>query len=281
MLTREECAKRWQHSLDPNIDHSEWSTQDEDRLLLAVSIHGRNWKTIGQKEFPTRSTTDIKNRWVRNRHPAQHHLLILMARHDIVDRKRRQAAGSGSTEASSSSTLTLAHPPNLAEADFDSESDSSEELLDDALLDIDCLLGASEHNGGYASMASSPSSMAETPETQTGSTLGSIPDPGRQSRCAPGSADDLFGQRPLPWDDGPMVLDPWQPDAPYLERPVQTPIPRRPSGLMGGGKEMTATSTPTSQTTLILEDAQPDTLNTIINTLLQNGTKFQMSLQAG
>lgn len=61
-LIAQECAKRWQHSLDPSLDHSEWKTQDDDRLLAAVTIYGRNWKTIKDREFPGRSTTDIKNR---------------------------------------------------------------------------------------------------------------------------------------------------------------------------------------------------------------------------
>ena len=61
----EECAKRWQHSLDPNIDHSEWTTEDDERLMDTVGTYGRNWKMIGQKEFPCRSATDLKNRYVR------------------------------------------------------------------------------------------------------------------------------------------------------------------------------------------------------------------------
>ena len=61
-LIAQECAKRWQHSLDPSLDHSEWKNHDDDRLLAAVTMYGRNWKTIKDREFPGRSTTDIKNR---------------------------------------------------------------------------------------------------------------------------------------------------------------------------------------------------------------------------
>lgn len=57
-----ECAKRWQHSLDPSLDHSEWVPEDDARLLAAVDSYGRVWKTIGDKEFPGRSTTELKNR---------------------------------------------------------------------------------------------------------------------------------------------------------------------------------------------------------------------------
>jgi len=38
--------------------------EDDDRLLEAVGVYGRVWKSIGEKEFPGRSATDIKNRLV-------------------------------------------------------------------------------------------------------------------------------------------------------------------------------------------------------------------------
>ena len=57
-----ECAKRWQHSLDPALDHSMWIPEDDERLIEAVSMYGRNWRTISEKEFPLRSPTDLKNR---------------------------------------------------------------------------------------------------------------------------------------------------------------------------------------------------------------------------
>lgn len=59
---REECAKRWRHALDPNIDHSEWTEDEDKRLVNAVKQFGHNWRSISNKEFPSRSTTDIKNR---------------------------------------------------------------------------------------------------------------------------------------------------------------------------------------------------------------------------
>jgi hypothetical protein len=62
LLISQECAKRWQHSLDPNLDHSEWKEQDDDRLLAAATLYGRNWKMIKDREIPDRSATDIKNR---------------------------------------------------------------------------------------------------------------------------------------------------------------------------------------------------------------------------
>ncbi|ESZ92050.1 hypothetical protein SBOR_7550 [Sclerotinia borealis F-4128] len=60
----DQCAKRWYHFLDPNISHEDWDSDEEARLLEAVLVHGRSWKSISEKEFPNRSPTDIKNRYV-------------------------------------------------------------------------------------------------------------------------------------------------------------------------------------------------------------------------
>jgi Myb-like DNA-binding domain len=58
----DQCAKRWQHALDPNIMHREWEQDEDERLLRAVESQGRVWSRLAEKEFPNRSATDIKNR---------------------------------------------------------------------------------------------------------------------------------------------------------------------------------------------------------------------------
>ncbi|KAL6708038.1 hypothetical protein ACN47E_003472 [Coniothyrium glycines] len=59
----DQCAKRWQQSLDPDLDRSEWR-ESEDRLLLdATQRLGRHWKDIQRENFPGRSKNDIKNRY--------------------------------------------------------------------------------------------------------------------------------------------------------------------------------------------------------------------------
>lgn len=59
-----ECASRWRNHLDSNINHSEW-TEDEDQCLLnAFRIYGSNWKMIQFLELSSRSTQDIRNRYV-------------------------------------------------------------------------------------------------------------------------------------------------------------------------------------------------------------------------
>ncbi|KAA8645082.1 uncharacterized protein ATNIH1004_009294 [Aspergillus tanneri] len=60
--TSEQYSKRWKHVLDPNLNHSPW-TQDEDGFLLAsVEQHGRNWKMISEMYFKNRAALSLKNR---------------------------------------------------------------------------------------------------------------------------------------------------------------------------------------------------------------------------
>lgn len=58
----DQCAKRWQQSLDPDLDRSDWR-EEEDRILIdAVGNYGRHWKDIQKAHFPGRSKNCIKNR---------------------------------------------------------------------------------------------------------------------------------------------------------------------------------------------------------------------------
>lgn len=77
-----ECAKRWQQSLDPDLDRSEWKDTDvsiqetnqrqpfaniytQDQILIdAVHRYGRHWKDIQRQHFQGRSKNCIKNRYV-------------------------------------------------------------------------------------------------------------------------------------------------------------------------------------------------------------------------
>ncbi|KAF2732136.1 transcription factor, Myb superfamily [Polyplosphaeria fusca] len=58
----DQCAKRWQQSLDPDLDRSEWRETEDEILIQAVQKFGRHWKDIQRQCFPTRSKNCIKNR---------------------------------------------------------------------------------------------------------------------------------------------------------------------------------------------------------------------------
>lgn len=73
-----ECAKRWQHSLDPSLDRSEWKPDEYARLQQAVAKYGRSWKVIAEKEFPGRSNTDLKNRLALSEERALRNMSVSM-----------------------------------------------------------------------------------------------------------------------------------------------------------------------------------------------------------
>ncbi|PSN71244.1 hypothetical protein BS50DRAFT_570638 [Corynespora cassiicola Philippines] len=59
----DQCAKRWQQSLDPDLDRSEWRDSDDKILIEAVQRLGRHWKDIQRDHFQGRSKNCIKNRY--------------------------------------------------------------------------------------------------------------------------------------------------------------------------------------------------------------------------
>ncbi|KAK1777397.1 hypothetical protein QBC45DRAFT_188751 [Copromyces sp. CBS 386.78] len=80
----DQCWKRWYDCLDPKIDRSPW-TPDEDILLLQiVSQQGRNWTEIVNTHFPNRTSLAAKNRY------------------SILRRRQEPASSSASSPASTS-----------------------------------------------------------------------------------------------------------------------------------------------------------------------------------
>ncbi|KUI69005.1 Myb-related protein B [Cytospora mali] len=59
----DQCAKRWQHKLDPKLDHRSWTPEEDELLIELVARHGREWKTIQEKHYTSRAANDLKNRF--------------------------------------------------------------------------------------------------------------------------------------------------------------------------------------------------------------------------
>jgi hypothetical protein len=59
----DQCAKRWQQSLDPRLDRSDWREHEDADLLAAVERLGRHWKDIQEQYLPHRSKNCVKNRY--------------------------------------------------------------------------------------------------------------------------------------------------------------------------------------------------------------------------
>ncbi|KAG9219630.1 hypothetical protein CCMSSC00406_0006048 [Pleurotus cornucopiae] len=59
----DQCAKRWIDTLNPQIDRSAWSSEEDAQLLRAVDELGKSWKKIVETHFPGRSGLAAKNRY--------------------------------------------------------------------------------------------------------------------------------------------------------------------------------------------------------------------------
>ncbi|KAK6842729.1 hypothetical protein PG987_003589 [Apiospora arundinis] len=51
----DQCAKRWQHGLRPDLKHTPWQPEEDAKLLQAMEKHGNKWKMIGTLDLPNRS----------------------------------------------------------------------------------------------------------------------------------------------------------------------------------------------------------------------------------
>ncbi|KAK3694204.1 Homeodomain-like protein, partial [Podospora appendiculata] len=59
----DQCWKRWYDCLDPRIDKSPWTSDEDAKLLETVAQHGRNWTEIVNTNFPNRTSLSAKNRF--------------------------------------------------------------------------------------------------------------------------------------------------------------------------------------------------------------------------
>ncbi|KAI0541764.1 hypothetical protein GGR58DRAFT_414743 [Xylaria digitata] len=58
----DQCWKRWHDKLDPRIDHSPWTSEEDATLLQIVEKMGTNWRVIVNQHFPRRTPLSAKNR---------------------------------------------------------------------------------------------------------------------------------------------------------------------------------------------------------------------------
>lgn len=58
----EQCAKRWNDNVNPDLDHSFWSAEEDKLLLSLVTVYGHNWKLMAESFLSARAPLAIKNR---------------------------------------------------------------------------------------------------------------------------------------------------------------------------------------------------------------------------
>ncbi|KAL2842924.1 Homeodomain-like protein, partial [Aspergillus pseudoustus] len=59
----DQCSKRWSHAINPEIDHSPWTPQEDQMLIQNVNKHGHYWQQIVSLYLPGRSSLAAKNRY--------------------------------------------------------------------------------------------------------------------------------------------------------------------------------------------------------------------------
>jgi hypothetical protein len=57
-----QCRERWRNHLDPGLNHSQWTEEEDERLIDLHRLYGNAWVKIALL-MQTRSDNDVKNRW--------------------------------------------------------------------------------------------------------------------------------------------------------------------------------------------------------------------------
>lgn len=75
-----QCRERWTAQLDPNLNHNEFTPQEDAVIILQHQTHGPLWAKIASF-LPGRSATAVKNRfnWLSRRHLPQKMNQFLLA----------------------------------------------------------------------------------------------------------------------------------------------------------------------------------------------------------
>ncbi|KAK2879436.1 hypothetical protein FQN49_000871 [Arthroderma sp. PD_2] len=259
----DQCAKRWAYALNPSVSHAPWTEEQDESLLRAVHEFGRNWSKIGSAVFGDRSAVDIKNRY-------------------FVLQRKLQNNPSSNTQVSpaddeSSSGLSLSDSGDQSgrgQADGETSFSIPDYALSPASLPLasDMLpTPMSDHpmpDPGFASLLESTDFNTNLHSTYENIMLA---DPMGNS-----SSDDFQAQH---YYTTPEATDGNVNIEGAFNGLVETPMEADPARLPLAGTQVNrAQAGADSQSTLILEGLQPQTVTLILSTLLNSNTRFRMRI---
>ncbi|KAL4957581.1 hypothetical protein BDW69DRAFT_180505 [Aspergillus filifer] len=239
----DQCAKRWYHSLDPNVKRGPWTTDEDGFLIKAVQRVGRDWKEIGREFFPSRSTTDIKNRYVilsrRQRLPP-----AATDRKNLLNNKTSTSMGIPGSDVEPSSVAT---PCNSGVFSLSTDlrmplaTDISSYIVDDA----------------------STISLSDV----------------QQSDISEGDPSTWSGPGWTAFDEQQLVLASQLTSDTLMAPEIESCDPM----LLTTSSMNTPASIPdtgglATPSTLVLEDLRPETVTLVIKTLVRSNSKFGMRL---
>ncbi|KAL8707714.1 MAG: hypothetical protein Q9220_007294 [cf. Caloplaca sp. 1 TL-2023] len=110
----DQCAKRWNENLNPDLDHSPWTADEDERLLAMIKIYGRNWKFIADNILQLRAPLALKNRYslLMRRLQRQGQTAINTQRHDTSSFASSGRGSPSSGNASTASNTLNGHQSN-------------------------------------------------------------------------------------------------------------------------------------------------------------------------
>ena len=131
--TARQCRERFQNYLDPELNTSNWTQDEDDLLILKESEMGKKWKKM-MPYFKNRSNVNIKNRFA-------------------TLQNRKKAADRAVQQQNSANNPNINTTPNVPQTNFPENSNSSQTI------------SSPSSEFGPSSDTSSPQSPTEVDQT--------------------------------------------------------------------------------------------------------------------